>query len=92
MISIVFCFGFLTSIIYLILANIFIDKIRKVDEGITEENFSNRNSLILMKYILPIRKTARLEPGVKSLLLAIRIVFAVGMLLYATMLAIIFLN
>lgn len=90
MITTVFFSGFLTSIVYLVLANIFIEKLRPLDPDVSEENFSSRNSVILMKYILSIRENGLLTAGDKLLLLMIRATLAVGMSLYVAVLVLVF--
>ncbi|KZC24861.1 hypothetical protein RHOFW104T7_06620 [Rhodanobacter thiooxydans] len=90
MIAIVFFFGFLTSIAYLVLANIFIEKLRPLDQDVSEENFSSRNSVILMKYILSIKRNGLLTAGDKLLLLMMRATLAVGMSLYVAVLVLVF--
>lgn len=90
MIAAVFFFGFLTSVIYLVLANIFIEKMRPLDQDIGEENFSNKNSVTLMKYILSIKGSGSLTAGNKLLLLMMRVTLAVGLSLYVALLVLVF--
>lgn len=90
MITIVFLLGFFTSVVYLVLANVFIEKLRSLDKEVSEENFSSQNSALLMKYILSIRKSGSLAPGDKLLLLMMRVTLAVGLSLYITVLTLVF--
>lgn len=90
MITVVFFVAFGLAGLYMILSSAFIEKIESLDDDITDERWSSKNTKLLMKYVFYFKESGNFPGQVRTLLMCVRATFVLGLSSYILLLALIF--